>query len=105
MNIAPVPYYKETITLNTTDINDGTGTYEFYSSAPGFTNIYYQKKDLFNYQLNDVGGYWSNPTYGRYTPNTGNLYSSDMIIYTSERQYPHELYTFPLLKQHLQMIY
>ncbi len=39
--------------------------------------IYIIRKEKINYQLNEVGGYWSNPTYGRYTPNTGYFTRTD----------------------------
>lgn len=82
------PVYYETITLNTDNINYGSGTYEIYSSSSILT-LTRQKKQLFNYVLNDEAdsGHF-NITYNNlgYFPNTTqyikNDYFGDWIIIT-----------------------
>jgi hypothetical protein len=72
-NIAPVPYYKQTITLNTTGITYGSGTYELYSSSVYDAFQLFGKKELFNYNLNDAGGaVWANGNYTNGVYNTTN---------------------------------
>jgi hypothetical protein len=74
-NIGPVPYYKQTITLNTTGITYGSGTYELYSSSI-FSNpsdqTAFRKRDAFNYSTTDIGGLWITNNYtlgsGSFTP-------------------------------------
>lgn len=78
-NIAPNTYYKETITLNTNGITYGAGTYSIYASTFGFGGGAHQKKDLFNYVLNDVGGFFSND-FTRYNPTSGYFERTDCFI-------------------------
>ena len=88
-NIAPVPYYKQTITLNTTGITYGSGTYELYSSSvynnPANQTLY-RKRDLFDYNIFDVGAIWGSsysPTTYLYNGTTNyieNGYYGDWII-------------------------
>lgn len=83
-NILPTTFYKQIITLNTTDINYGFGDYIIYSSST-YTSQY-DKKLLFNNNQNEVGGHWQ---VDNYTLNTGiynkfnyivNDYLGDWII-------------------------
>jgi hypothetical protein len=82
------PVYYETITLNTDNINYGSGTYEIYSSSSILT-LNRQKKQLFNYILNEENdSAHFNITYNNlgYFPNTtqyiNNGYFGDWIIIT-----------------------
>ncbi len=58
--------YKQTITLNTTGITYGSGDYIIYSSS--VFNVtdqnFYKKRDLFNFNTAEVGGYWGKSFYG-----------------------------------------
>ena len=85
-NIAPVPYYKQTIKLNTDDITYGSGTYEIYSSSSLVNDSSTRKSSLFDYRLfnNELGASWAS---GQYTNEyyTGsrfikNDYTGDWII-------------------------
>jgi hypothetical protein len=64
-NISPIPYYKQTITLTTTGITYGSGTYELYSSSilTSLDQNLYRKRDLLNSNLNEVGGLWDINSY------------------------------------------
>jgi len=76
-NIAPIPYYKETITLNTTDITYGSGKYEIYSSSINGTTAF-RKRDLFNYNtILDTGGPFAT---NQYTPPNGFYTNTDKYI-------------------------
>jgi hypothetical protein len=87
-NIAPVPYYKQTITLNTDDITYGSGTYEIYSSSmyPHPTLASQIKKLLlFDYNNDDaIGAHWDNNNYTNGVYNKSNFivsgYTGDWII-------------------------
>ena len=66
LNVNPLNYIKETITLNSTNINYGSGIYKIYSS--GTTNdIARTKARLFNkniiYSFSDIGAYWGYNNY------------------------------------------
>jgi len=71
-NILPTTYYKQTITLNTTDITYGFGTYELYSSSI-YNSPLYRKRELFNFNTGDVGAIWNsnyNGSTGEYNQNS-----------------------------------
>ena len=61
LNVNPLNYIKETITLNTDNINYGDGTYIIYSSATT-NDVTRTRAKIFNFTYvsssGDVGGYW-----------------------------------------------
>jgi len=76
--------FKETITLDTTNITYGSGTYEIYSSSIYISGSY-PKQDLFNYNTSDTGGYFAADSYTNGIYNTTNhsidyTYYGDWII-------------------------
>jgi hypothetical protein len=76
--------FKETITLDTTNITYGSGTYEIYSSSI-YINGSYLKQDLFNYNTSDIGGFFAADSYTNGIYNTtnhyiDNTYCGDWII-------------------------
>ena len=76
-NILPTTVYKQTITLDNTGITYGSGDYIIYSSSVytvGDQSLL-RKRDLFNYNLNDVGGCWS----ASYNGSTGNYNGNNYI--------------------------
>ena len=90
-NISPIPFYKQIITLDTTDISYGSGDYVIYSSSiypPGTTNETRgldQKKNLFDYNLSDIdrlfNGNYYNSEYSSEQPSYINSgYNGDWII-------------------------
>ena len=78
-NVAATNKMKETITLNTTDITYGFGTYNIYSSTDAWPGGGFQKKDLFNYVFNDTGGIWTGD-FTRYDQTTGYFSRTDCYI-------------------------
>ena len=78
-NIAPIPYIKETISLNTTNITYGSGTYNIYASADAWTGGTFQKKELFNTSTDDGGGIWTTD-FTRYNTTTGYFARTDCYI-------------------------
>ena len=75
-NILPTNVYKQTITLNTSGITYGFGDYIIYSSSiyPTGNQSQYRKRDLFNYDLNEVGGHWNDNYNGSTGIYNGNNY-------------------------------
>jgi hypothetical protein len=78
-NISPTIYIKETITLNTSGVNYGNGTYEIYSSST--TNIFERRKALLSNRnidaiTNDIGGNWQ---FGYYLQANGLYYLQSYI--------------------------
>ena len=75
-NVLPTNVYKQTITLDNTNITYGSGDYILYSSSVFTTGdqSLYRKRDLFNYDLNDVGGHWNNSYNGSTGIYNGNNY-------------------------------
>ncbi len=71
LNVKPLNYVKETITLNIDGITYGSGTYIIYSSATT-NDVERTKAKLFNYTylsvVGDRGAYWG---YNNYTRSTG----------------------------------
>lgn len=71
LNVNPLNYIKETITLNTDDIKYGDGTYMIYSSGTT-SDVARTRARLFNkntiYNFSDIGAYWG---YNNYNTITG----------------------------------
>ena len=80
-NILPTTFYKQTITLNTTDITYGFGDYIIYSSSrfPIGDQSLYRKRDLFNYVFNETGGHWDILYTGTGNYNGNNYIKSDYL--------------------------
>ena len=78
-NVAATNKMKETITLDTTGITYGSGTYNIYSSTDAWPGGGFQKKDLFNYVFNDTGGIWTDD-FTRYNQTTGYFARTDCYI-------------------------
>jgi hypothetical protein len=80
-NILPTTFYKQTITLNTTDITYGFGDYIIYSSSrfPIGDQSLYRKRDLFNYVFNETGGHWDLLYTATGNYNSNNYIKSDYL--------------------------
>jgi hypothetical protein len=80
LNINPIYYNKETITLNTDGINYGSGEYKIYASS-GYQTRY--KINLFDKINNNIAGWYFNYTGGYYTGSSyiKNDYLGDWLIF------------------------